>query len=111
MSNSEVEKIILSARDKFTVHECRECTYRKCCELGFGSADCLSRRLSISLMLGIEDSYFTKLLDDIDAAYERERETWRQRVNDVLAVADQFKGALDHVLNAALFAQQKGAGE
>lgn len=73
MINSEVEKIILSARDKFTVRECRECTYRKCCELGFGSADCLSRRVSISLMLGIEDSYFTKLLDDIEAAWKREK--------------------------------------
>lgn len=72
MTNSEVEKIISSARDKYAVHECRECTYRKCCELGFGSAECLSRRVSISLMLGIEDSYFTKLLDDIDVAAKRD---------------------------------------
>ncbi len=49
--------------------------------------------------------------DRIEAAAKRERETWRQRVKDALAVADQFKGALDHVLNAALFAQQEGAGE
>lgn len=70
---SEVEKIISSARDKYTVHECAECTYRKCCELGFGSADCMSRRTSISLMLGIEDSFFSKLLDDILAAWKRER--------------------------------------
>lgn len=45
--------------------------------------------------------------DRLTAAHERERETWRGRVKDALAVADQFKGALDHVLNAALFAQQK----
>ena len=49
--------------------------------------------------------------DRIEAAHERERETWRQRVKDALAVADQFKGALDHVLNAAIFAQQKGGAE
>ena len=75
MINSEVEKIISLARDEYTVHECRECTYRKCCDLnsnGFGSAECLSRRVSISLMLGIEDSYFTKLLDDIEAAAKRD---------------------------------------
>ena len=73
---NEVEKIISSARDKYAVHECGECTYRKCCDLnsnGFGSAECLSRRASISLMLGIEDSCFTKILDDIEAAWNRER--------------------------------------
>ena len=76
MEKSEVEKIISLARDKYTVHECSECTYRKCCDLnsnGYGSAECLSRRVSISLMLGIEDSYFTKLLDDIEAAWKREK--------------------------------------
>ena len=49
--------------------------------------------------------------DRLNAAHEREREMWRGRVKDTLAVADQFKGALDHVLNAALFAQQKGAAD
>lgn len=50
--------------------------------------------------------------DRLNAAHERERETWRQRVKDALAVADQFKGALDHVLNGLLFAQQqKGAAD
>ena len=49
--------------------------------------------------------------DRLNAAHERERETWLQRVKDALAVADQFKGALDHVLNAALFAQQEGAAD
>ena len=75
MEKSEVEKIISLARDEYTVHECRECTYRKCCDLnsnGFGSAECLSRRVSISLMLGIEDGKFTKILDDIEAAWRRE---------------------------------------
>ena len=70
---NEVEKIISSARDKYTVHNCGECTYRKCCELGFGSADCMSRRESIFLKLGIEDGYFSKLLDDIEAAWKREK--------------------------------------
>lgn len=73
---SEVEKIISSARDKYTVHECGECTYRKCCELGFGSADCMSRRVSISLMLGIEDSFFSKLLDEIESAVKQEKAEW-----------------------------------
>lgn len=98
MSNSEIEKIILSARDKFTVHECRECTYRKCCELGFGSADCLSRRVSISLMLGIEDSYFTKLLDDIEAAWKREK---AEAEADALAVGGIVEAARHMPGNAA----------
>ena len=78
---SEVEKIISLARDKYAVHECGECAYRKRCDLninGFGSAECLSRRVSISLMLGIEDSYFTKLLDDIEAAAKREAATCKE---------------------------------
>lgn len=68
-----LSEIVAQARDKYTVHECGECTYRKCCELGFGSAECLSRRASISLMLGIEDGLFTKILDDIEAAWRWEK--------------------------------------
>lgn len=50
--------------------------------------------------------------DQIALAFVELEDKWRQRVKDALAVADQFKGALDHVLNAALFAQQgKGAAD
>ena len=48
--------------------------------------------------------------DQIALAFVELEDKWRQRVKDALAVADQFKGALDHVLNGLLFAQQKGAG-
>ena len=47
--------------------------------------------------------------DQIALAFVELEDKWRQRVKGALAVADQFKGALDHVLNAALFVQQKGA--
>ena len=49
------------------------------------------------------------IADQIALAFVELEDKWRQRVKDELDVADQFKGALDHVLNAALFAQQKGA--
>lgn len=45
--------------------------------------------------------------DQIELAFVELEDKWRLRVKDALAVADQFKGALDYVLNAALFAQQK----
>lgn len=45
----------------------------------------------------------------IEAAAARQEEFCSQRVKDALAVADQFKGALDHVLNGLLFAQQMEA--
>lgn len=47
--------------------------------------------------------------DEIELAFGNLEDWWRGRVNDALAVADQFKGTLDHVLNGLLFAQQKGA--
>lgn len=47
----------------------------------------------------------------IELAFANLEELWRGRVKDALAVADQFKGALDHVLNGLLFAQQKGAAD
>jgi hypothetical protein len=49
------------------------------------------------------------IADQIELAFTELEDKWRQRVKDALAVADQFKGALDHVLNGLLFAQQKGA--
>lgn len=65
--------ILAEARDKYTVHDCNECDFRKSCELSFGSDECKSTRKSISLAFGIEDDYFTKLLDRIEAAMKRER--------------------------------------
>ena len=47
------------------------------------------------------------IADQIELAFTELEDKWRQRVKDALAVADQFKGALDHVLNGLLFAQQK----
>ena len=47
--------------------------------------------------------------DRIEAACERKDEFWRGRVKDAMDVADQFKGALDHVLNGLMFAQHKEA--
>ena len=49
------------------------------------------------------------IADQIELAFTELEDKWRQRVKDALAVADQFKGALDRVLNGLLFAQQKGA--
>lgn len=79
MINSEVEKIIAAARDKYTIHNCGECAYRKSCSRVFGSADCMSIRENIFLKLGIEDGYFSKLLDDIEAAHKREKAEWDAR--------------------------------
>lgn len=80
-----VGKIIAVARDKYTVHECNECTWRKCCELKFDSAECREVREDIFLSLGIEDGYFSDLLNRIEAAYKRE-------MGDVL---DMARNALD----------------
>ena len=69
-----VGKIIAVARDKYTVHECNECNWRKCCELKFDSAECREEREDIFLSLGIEDGYFSDLLNRIEAEWKRERE-------------------------------------
>lgn len=66
--------ILAEARDQYTVHDCNECDFRKSCELSFGSDECKSTRKSISLALEIEDDYFTKLLDRIEAAVKREKQ-------------------------------------
>ena len=69
-------EIIAEARDKYTVHNCNQCEYRKSCDLnsyGFDSDECRKMRQSIMLGFGIEDGYFTKLLDSLEAAHERER--------------------------------------
>lgn len=68
--------ILAEARNKYTVHDCNECDYRKSCDLRFDCDECKTKRQSISLALGIEDDYFTKLLDRIEAAYKREHAEW-----------------------------------
>ncbi len=67
-----IDDIIAEARDKYTVHECNQCAWRKCCSKGFGSEECGKRRESIWLKLGIEDGYYTQLLNRLDAAHKRE---------------------------------------
>jgi len=69
-----IADIIAEARDKYTVHECNQCAWRKCCSKGFGSEECGKFRESIFLKLGIEDGYFTQLLDRFEAAHKRERD-------------------------------------
>jgi hypothetical protein len=54
---------------------------------------------------------FHEYANRIRDAADREREMWRGRLKDAMAVADQFKGALDHILNDLLFAQQKREAE
>ena len=68
-----VDDIVAEARDKYTVHNCTECAWRKCCSKGFGSEECGKFRESIWLKLGIEDGYFAQLLDRLEAAHKRER--------------------------------------
>ena len=68
-----IADIIAEARDKYTVHECNQCAWRKCCSEGFGSEKCGKFRESILLKLGLEDGYFTQLLDRLEAALGRER--------------------------------------
>jgi hypothetical protein len=55
----------------------------------------------------MSEDAFHEYANRIREAAERDREMWRGRVKGALAVADQFKGALDHVLNGLIFAQQK----
>jgi len=69
----EIDAILTEARNKYTVHECNECDYRKSCDLRFDCDECKTKRISISLAFGIEDDYFTKLLDRIEVAAKRER--------------------------------------
>lgn len=71
-----ITDIIREARDKYTVHNCNECNFRKSCDWNdwnFGSVECEAKRQSISLLLGIDDDYFNKLLTRLEAAHKRER--------------------------------------
>jgi hypothetical protein len=49
--------------------------------------------------------------DQVELAFARLEDAWRSRVKDALEVADQFKGALDHVLDGLLFAKQGEASK
>lgn len=74
-ANETHADIIAEARDKYTVHNCNQCEYRKSCDLnanGFDSDECRGRRQSIMLGFGIEDGYLTELLDRLEAAHRRE---------------------------------------
>lgn len=57
-------------------------------------------------LLREEASHIEKAMEE---AADRQEEFWRGRVKDAMDVADQFKGALDHVLNGLMFAQHKEA--
>ncbi len=52
---------------------------------------------------------FHEYANRIRRAAERDREMWLGRVKDAMEVSDEFKGALDHVLNGLMFAQHKEA--
>lgn len=67
-----VDEIIAETREKYTVHNCSQCEFRKSCNDKFDSEKCKGMRQSIMLGFGIEDGYFTKLLDSLEAAHKRE---------------------------------------
>lgn len=70
---SELYEIIAEACEKYTVHNCGQCEFRKSCNIEFDSNVCKDIRQSIMLGFGIENGYFTKLLDRLEAARKRER--------------------------------------
>ena len=91
--NETVFDILTEARDKYTVHNCSQCNWRKCCfRPGFDSPECKEDRQSIELAFGIDDGYFTNLLDRIEAAFKREisAEFWRS--TNVVAEAEKRYG-------------------
>lgn len=91
--NETVADIVRDARDKYTVHHCNECNWRKSCEgKKFGDSECLSDRESISLLLGIEDGYFSELLDRIESAWRREKAELQRRLK---VAEDALKEASD----------------
>lgn len=74
---SEHDEIIAETREKYTVHNCGQCEFRKSCDLGangFDTDECRKMRQSIMLGFGIEDGYFTKLLNRLEAAHKRDIE-------------------------------------
>ena len=74
-THETITDIIREARDKYTVHNCNECNYRKSCDWNdwnFGSVECEAKRQSISLLLGIDDDYFNKLLTRLEAAHDHD---------------------------------------
>lgn len=75
------DEIIAEAREKYTVHHCGQCEFRKSCINKFDSDECKNTRQSIMLGFSIEDGYFTKLLDRLEAAHKREQVTNRNHLN------------------------------
>jgi hypothetical protein len=103
---SEHDEIIAEAREKYTVHNCGQCKFRKSCNLGincFDSDECRERRQSIMLGFGIEDGYFTKLLDRLGAAHKREIEASRANSEKSSAVgnAAKMRSALKYLRDAS----------
>ena len=91
---SEHDEIIAEARERYTVHNCGQCEFRKSCNLGinrFDSDECREIRQSIMLGFGIEDGYFTKLLDRLEAAHKREVEMSRATSEKSSAVGNAAK--------------------
>lgn len=101
-----ITDIIREARDKYTVHNCNECNFRKSCDWNdwnFGSVECEAKRQSISLLLGIDDDYFNKLLTRLDAAHKREKAEWVNanaglaKVGDVAKLREALKLCMDEL--------------
>lgn len=95
MSGNETHASILAeARDKYTVHECNECVWRKSCEEKFKSEKCDEFRESIMLKLGIDDGYFVDLLRRLEEAHERETVTNRNQLGNCAAMREAINKAL-----------------
>ena len=106
----EIDAILAEARNKYTVHECNECDYRKSCDLRFDCDECKTKRQSISLALGIEDGYFTKLLDQIDAAAKKMRAMLDGNIARVRELEAMLDGAANTVLGCAIKQKQSTPG-
>ena len=100
---SEHDKIIAETREKYTVHNCNQCEFRKSCVNKFDSDECKKIRQSIMFGFGIEDGYFTKLLDRLGAAHKREIETSRATSEKSSAVgnAAKMREALKYLRDAS----------
>lgn len=102
----EIDAILTEARNKYTVHECNECDYRKSCDLRFDCDECKTKRISISLAFGIEDDYFTKLLDRIEVAAKKMRAMLDGNVARVRELEAMLDGAANTVLGCAIKQKQ-----
>lgn len=108
--SEEIDAILTEARNKYTVHDCNECDYRKSCDLRFDCDECKTTRKSISLALGIEDDYFTKLLDRIEVAAKKMRAMFDGNIARVRELEAMLDGAADTVLGCAIKQKQSTPG-